>query len=188
VPDADLIFVLAGLEARKVYALQLWRQHSARAILLSVGRFEIRKFSSLDLPVPIDLLEAAKPVPPPQRHFFVSFGVDEWPVRQIRTGRFGTWSEIEALALWLGRRFRIRSLVVVSSAYHLYRVRICCRALLPERVHVEYRASPEEDREGTSGPWWRDFRHDQTRLTELVKIPTYWLLALPYSLRARRWT
>jgi uncharacterized SAM-binding protein YcdF (DUF218 family) len=185
VPDADLIFVLAGLEARKAYGLELWRQHGAGAILFSVGRFEIRKFSKLDLPASIDLLEAAKPIPPPQRHFFVSFGVDGWPVKQIRIGRFGTWSEIEALALWLGRRYRVRSLVVVSSAYHLYRVRICCRALLPERVHVEYRASPDEDRNGNRRPWSKDFRHHQTRLAELIKIPAYWLLALPYSLRAR---
>jgi len=41
---ADLIFVLAGEMSRKHYAVQLFREGLAPRLLLSVGRFEIRRF------------------------------------------------------------------------------------------------------------------------------------------------
>ena len=73
VPNADLIFVLAGLEARKAFGLRLLNRQLAPRILLSVGRFEIRKLPRLSLPAPINLLEIAATIPPVLRHYFVWF-------------------------------------------------------------------------------------------------------------------
>ena len=65
---ADLIFILAGQMSRKDFALQLFREGLAPRLLFSVGRFEIRRFSKLALPIGLDLLKLAQHLPPPQRH------------------------------------------------------------------------------------------------------------------------
>ncbi len=53
---ADLIFVLAGQMSRKDYALHLFRGGLAPRLLFSVGRFEIRSFSKMALPIQLDAL------------------------------------------------------------------------------------------------------------------------------------
>jgi hypothetical protein len=74
---ADVIFVLAGRMHRKECALELFRQGLAPRILLSVGRFEIRRFSKMALPASLDVLKLAEAVPPSQRHYFVFFEGEE---------------------------------------------------------------------------------------------------------------
>ena len=177
VPEADLIFVLAGLEARKAYGLQLFRQRRALRILFSVGRFEIRRFSNLDIPVLIDLPEIAAPVAPPQRHFFVWFEGAEVHTERMLLGRFGTWSEIEALSRFLQKSVEIRSVLVVSSASHLPRVRNCCCALLPAEVKVLLLPSPEYEQETPHESWTQQAHHRKLVLIEWIKIPVYRILS-----------
>jgi hypothetical protein len=55
IPDADLIFVRAGREDRKLDGLQLFREGRAPRLLVSVGRYEIRRFADLPLSESIDL-------------------------------------------------------------------------------------------------------------------------------------
>jgi hypothetical protein len=174
--DADLIFVLAGLESRKHWGLQLFRENFAPSILLSVGRFELRKFPNLDPPVPINLLELAAPIPPQQRHFFVCYEADTVSARRIPVGRFGTLTEMDALAVWLRERPEIRSILVVSSAAHIPRVRMCCRALLPRTLRIRFVAVPE-DRKGLSRrfTFWRS-GGTKWIFGELIKIPIYRVL------------
>ena len=169
---ADLIFVLAGRQSRKTYGLQLFRQTLAPRILLSVGRFEIRRFANLDLPAPIDLLQLASAIPPPQRHFFVHLERNETHVEQVPPGRFGTLTEVEALAKWVRQQPEVASVLVISSAAHLRRVRICCRALLPGHVRAWLVPVPENPgfrRER----WWQDSETRNAVLSELVKLPAY---------------
>lgn len=172
----DLIFVLAGAEIRKKFGLKLFRERNVRRILLSTGRFEIRKFTNLELPVKIDLLQIAAPTPPPQRHFFVCFEADSVAVERIPVGRFGTLSEIRALAHWLKERPEIQRVLVVSRASHLCRVGMCCRALLPKRVRTEMIPGPAEldstaRSEGQLREFWR-----KPRVAEFIKIPVYRIL------------
>lgn len=172
----DLIFVLAGAEIRKKFGLKLFRERNFRWILLSTGRFEIRKFTNLELPVKIDLLQIAAPIPPPQRHFFVCFEADSVAVERIPLGRFGTLSEIRALAKWLEERPEIQRVLVVSSASHLCRVGSCCRALLPKHVRAEMIPVPAElDSELRSevqlGEFWR-----KAWIAEFIKILLYRIL------------
>jgi uncharacterized SAM-binding protein YcdF (DUF218 family) len=162
----DLVFVLAGEPHRKLYGLQLYRAGYAPRILLSVGRFEIRRFAELDLPypagsVPLDLL-AARPTSLRERHFFVAFSAQDVSFEKIPLGRLGTLREIRALAKWCKERPEIASLIVVSSGYHLRRVRLCCRALLPSAIGVIYAAVPEE----TDVHKWE-------LALELLKLPLY---------------
>jgi len=140
----DAIFVLAGVRERKAYGLELYREGLAPRVLLSVGRFDIRRLPQLELPVPLDLLSAVQTVPPPERHFFVEFDANGVRFEKTRVGRFGTLAEIRALAQWCEKNPEVESLVVISSEYHLRRVRMCCRALLPKRVQCAFVQTPNE--------------------------------------------
>ncbi len=176
VPDADLIFVLAGQEARKIYGLQLFHQRRAQRILLSVGRFEIRNFSRLDIPIPISLMVIAEAIPPPKRHFFVLFEEKEVFAKLVTAGRLGTWSEIAELGKILRARPEIHSLIVVSSPRHLYRVNMCCRELLPVHTRVRRMATPCKDSQCKPFSLWRNPASRKTVFTELIKICVYRIL------------
>ena len=155
VADGDLIFAVAGRQSRKMFALELFSQGRAPKLLLSVARFEIRRFAKLPLPVYVDLLSIAAPIPAPARHFFVSFEARKSAVEFIQLrGRFGTLREIQALAAWLKDRPTINSVLVVSSASHLRRVRLCCRAFLPRRLQFRMLADPNENPLEWD-QWWR---------------------------------
>src|SRR5260370_15646201 len=141
--SADLIFVLAGRENRKEYGLELFRHGLAPKVLFSVARYEIRRFSQLSLPVPVDLLKVALDVPPPERHFFVLIEGQKVQVEHVRPGRFGTLTEIEALAHWLEDHPKIDSLLIISSETHLCRIRICCQSLLTPTFRLSPSATPD---------------------------------------------
>jgi hypothetical protein len=127
---------------RKEYALELFHQGLAPRLLFSVGRFEIRRFSKMPLPVPLDLLKIAQEVPPPERHYFVSFDGQDVHVEHVLPGRFGTLTEIAALGRWLDANPTIRSVLVISSAGHLRRVHMCCRSMLKTETKLAYLAAP----------------------------------------------
>ena len=172
--QSDLIFVLAGRQSRKLYALELFRQALGGTLLMSVGRFEIRKFAQLPLPAEVDLLQIASTTPPRLRHYFVRFqnGISE--AERVRRGRFGTLSEIQALAQWLEARPQIGSVLVVSSGPHLRRVRACCRAILPARLQVSFAAAPESGEVNPST--WLDRKWRALVLKEIPKLVIYRLV------------
>jgi hypothetical protein len=186
--NADLIFVLAGRVSRKEYALELFRQGLAPRILFSVGRFEIRRFSKMALPVPLDLLKLAQELPPSQRHYFVFFCGQVVQVEHVPPRRFGTLTEIQKLADWLSRNPDVRSVLVVSTDTHLRRIRMCCHALLDPKIEVAFLAAPPSQAEQTDAassdaqpgqvPRTKRARFGATKdeLLELFKIAVYWLL------------
>jgi hypothetical protein len=142
--STDLIFVLAGRDYRKHYALQLFKDGIAPRILFSVSRFEIRRFSKLPSPVPLDLLKMAAVVPPPQRHFFVLFERSNAQAIYVPPRLFGTLTEIEALSRWLQDHPGVRSIALISSRSHLPRVRLCCRFLLTGNLEISLSSPPAQ--------------------------------------------
>lgn len=185
--SADLIFVLAGLESRKAFALELFQSRLAPRILFSVGRYEIRRFANLALPQHLDLLQIAQSVRPPLRHYFVYFADQKFEVRRILASGLGTMREIEALALWLETHPGITSLLIVSSDSHLRRVRLSCRVLLPRSVIFRLLAVPEGNppMDGVNGPAKKEIR--KVVLKELTKIFCY-SLVLPLRRIAKKWS
>jgi uncharacterized SAM-binding protein YcdF (DUF218 family) len=185
---ADLIFVLAGRMHRKDYALALFRQGLAPRILISVGRFEIRRFSRMTLPVPLDLLGLAQEAPPPDRHYFVFFHGLEVRTEPVQPRRFGTLTEIDALARWLDAHPEIRSVLLVSSGTHLRRLRLCCRSLLSPGIELVFTAAPPSlpapaeslSSEGNKGIGQAEgkyaFASTPADLLELLKLSIYWFL------------
>ncbi len=180
VGPGDLVFALAGRPSRKLFALSLFFRKLAPVLLLSVGRFEIRRFAQLPWPVPLDLLAIAAPVPPPQRLYFVGFEAGKSTVERVERGKFGTLSEIRGLARWLQQRPEIDSLLIVTSATHLRRVRMCCRAILPSQLATRFVAVPEETPFLNRDNWWRNRRSRTMVLAEFPKLLLYrTILSLP---------
>lgn len=183
--NADLIFVLAGRESRKMYGLELFCHRLAPRILFSVARFEIRSFSKLPLPVPLDLLELASGVPPSERHYFVEFEEEKVLTERVRPGLFGTLTEMKSLASWLIEHPEIHSLLLISSGTHLRRLKICCRALLPvgietvliseEQSYLEVEKRSNISAESTIAI-----------VSELLKVVVYRFLLLLRKRRLRR--
>lgn len=175
--DADLIVALAGRQSRKTYALRLFSRGHTSQLLLSVGRFELRRFSELPSAIPVDLPILAATIPPPKRHFFVSAGAGTNEVELVKRGRLGTESEILALANWLVARPNLSSLLIITSGCHVRRVRLCCRILLPKTVRFGLLAvKPEDDPDLQRDSWWRERRTRAIVLLELPKLLLYWPL------------
>jgi hypothetical protein len=187
---ADLLFVLAGQQDRKEYAVRLFHDGRAHQILFSVGRFELRRFPKLGLPRAPDLLAIAKHTPPTERHYFVWLRDGEFDVKRIPVRRLGTLGEIDAFADWLAARPQISSLLLVSSAPHLRRLRMCCHALLSPSLKVRFRAVPERNLPETQNEDEDDSQqsspHRKGARFERLKIICY-SLVLPFWQIARRW-
>lgn len=164
--------------------MELFRQEVAPAILFSVGRYEIRRFSKMALPAPLDLLLLSRELPPPQRHFFAFFQGQQAVVEHIPPGRFGTLTEIKALARWLGDHPAIRSVLVVSSASHLRRVRMCCRFLLNPQLQLSFlaphsglgRGVPSGSNADVPAPGQPDRESVGAHVLEFFKLIVYWFL------------
>jgi len=181
---SDVIFVLAGRECRKHFALELLREGWAPTLLLSVGRFEIRRFSNLELPTALDLLSIASGTEPRRRHYFVKIGAGTAQAQRIAVSRLGTLSEIRAFTEWLREHGSIRSATVVSSGFHLKRVRMCCRRLMPEGTSLNFVAVPDESRY-LRGHWWWEPNARKLVVSELLKIAIYQLLGQRLMTRTR---
>jgi hypothetical protein len=132
------MFVLAGAKVRKLQAWSEFRQGEARKLMLSTSRFELRKFPGLPVFPKLDLITLAAPIPHRLRHCCVLFEGGEAQVIWVRRKRLGTLTEIEFLGRWLRENPKIGTVRVVSSDYHLRRIRLCCRFLLPATVDAEF--------------------------------------------------
>ena len=182
--QSDVIFVLAGQECRKRFALELLQERWAPTLLLSVGRFEIRRFSSLKLPASLDLVAIASTTEPQRRHYFVKIDSGTIEAQRIAVGRFGTLSEIRAFSDWLRMHPLVRSVTVVSSGFHLKRIRMCCRRLLPEGTRLNFVAVPAESRY-LREHWWQDSKGRKLVFSELLKIAIYRVISQRPVDRAR---
>jgi hypothetical protein len=176
---SDLIFVLAGRECRKHFGLRMFAEGWASTLLLSVGRFEIRKFGELTLPAPTDLVALASAIPPQRRHFFVAVREGQVQTEMIPWRQFGTWREIRALAEWLRGHEMVQTLTIISSGFHLRRVRWCCERLLPKGVTAKFLAVPAEFPSCDRSQWWRNASSRKLVLLEVVKVVLYSLLRTP---------
>jgi len=183
--NADLIFILAGLQSRKSYGLELFQKKLAPQVLFSTSRFEVRRLAALNLRTNFDLLRMVEHVAPPQRHFFVSLTAQEIQVQRISRGHLGTLSEIRALAEWLHERPQITSLSIVSSGSHLRRLRICCHAILPSNVKILFLRVPQNNSPANCELSWFDKKEMRMLLSELIKIACYSVL-LPVDSIVRR--
>lgn len=140
---ANCLFVLAGKQERKVYGVELWRQGHAPELILSVARFEWRRFYDLGLPADGGLKQMVAATPPPDRHFFVRFHSGGATASLVRRRRYGTLTEALGLAQ-LMKDSPPASLLVISSSIHLRRARLVfCRFFRKLGTCLTFVAVPE---------------------------------------------
>lgn len=170
-----VILVLAGRPERKPYGLKLFQQQFAPRLIVSVGRYEIRR-TGQQLSVPA-LLELRDATPPPQRHFWIDYRGDcQHILRAEGIRRSSTFWELHALARYLGPEVRKR-IAIVSTSIHLRRVMLCCRKI-PEfsQAQLLFLAVPEELSSFEKSHWWKRLDHWSYILSEFSKLMAYALL------------
>ena len=96
----------------------------------------------------------------------------------------GLMSEVEALAFWLAHRPHIRSVDIISTRFHLPRIAMCCKALLPQGINYRLIPVPELNPHEQRHSFREAKMFLSERTKELVKILAYWfLLSYPYKNR-----
>jgi hypothetical protein len=165
---ADAIFVFAGRESRKRFGLRLFREGFSTRLVLSVGRFEWRRFGSLGLPSDGGLVDLVSRTEPRLRHFFVDVRSGSATCERIPKGALGTWSEARALSGFVEREGTSK-LIVISHRQHLMRCLLGLRLSLPDSCTLIPVASPPDD---TGEP-------PPGRLEEALKFLSYTALLGP---------
>lgn len=171
-PTTDALFAFAGGQERKHFAAELWRAGRSPALIVSVGRFEWRRFPSLGLPDG-GLRALVDATPYWRRHFFVRVDRSGAEALFVEPHPFGTRREARALAA-LCRDTGIRSVTVVTSAVHVRRASLALsRATRGQGVSFTFEPVPE-DRDPYGPTRWRRSRSGvRVVLSELVKVAIY---------------
>jgi uncharacterized SAM-binding protein YcdF (DUF218 family) len=178
---ADAIFVFAGRESRKRFGLRLFREGIAGRLVLSVGRFEWRRFASLGLPNDGGLSELVSKTEPKVRHFFVDIRSESARSERIPTGALGTWSEARALSRFVERE-RIEKLLVISHRQHLRRCLLALELVLPRSCDVVPVAAPDDPEEPPASRWMEAFKF----LCYSALLGPIWICKSLFSRRLRR--
>jgi hypothetical protein len=165
---------------RKGYGLELFRRGLAPRLILSVGRFEISRLHQIGITEASAMQEAARHLPPGQRHFFLDFrGQAPEPARPAILCT-GTRAELRALAEYL-QPAQPRSITIVSTSIHLRRVRLCCQRIpFYRQRNVRYAAVPEELSSFRCSGWWKRADHWRYVLLEWAKLGVYALSRGPW--------
>lgn len=173
---SDAIFVFAGRPERKRFGLELFKRGLAPVLILSVGRFEWRRFPDLGLPDDGGLTRLVQETYYKHRHFFVTVGPDGASARFVPTHFLGTLREALALAEEV-RAKGYRSILVVSTSIHLRRARLALRHTLKDLpVRVAYTAVPESESKIRCDDWWQTATGWTSVTGELFKLAIYRLL------------
>ena len=171
---ADAIFVFAGREERKRLGIELFRSGYAPRLILSVARFEWRRFEALGLWSDGGLVDMVQTIPASDRHFFVRLERDRARCDPVHKGPLGTMSEARALATVIDEA-ELRSVLIVSSPEHLPRCLVALRTVVTPACRLIPIPSVSS--------------HEPPRLEvarELAKLAGYGIAATPAFLRRRR--
>lgn len=164
---ADAIFVFAGREERKRYGVELFREGYAPRLILSVGRFEWRRFEALGLWSDGGLVEMVPTIEAPERHFFVHVTDESARCEAIDKGFLGTMTEARALATVI-EDSKLQSVIVVSSPEHLPRCVVALTSVAdPDCQLIPVGSEPSDESLGR----------------ELAKLVGYGIAAIPGLLR-----
>ncbi|MEJ2247383.1 MAG: hypothetical protein P8Y80_15105 [Acidobacteriota bacterium] len=154
--------------------MKLWHQGYAGQMILSIGRFEWRKFYELGLDSDGGLKSLVDQTPPQKRHFFLQMDGHEASCTLVQTGLLGTHSEGRLLAEFINGK-PIQSLLVISSPCHLRRASLVLRhAFHSKEVRLSFVAVPEEpgweSSSGRSQIWLELWKYILYRIFYLVHI------------------
>lgn len=167
---ADLIYVYAGGEAeRPQYAAKLLKQNRA-PLVLTAGGLKTDKLLALG----IKLTEAQV-----NEKVLINNGIPKNKIRRIDSGT-STWEETRQLFEFT-KRHKIKSIIIVTSNFHIRRVRLCVRRIFgraPVKVYYSYPEHGITDLDN----WWRE-EHDMITVTNEYQKLCYYL---KYRFRGQR--
>jgi hypothetical protein len=167
--QSDVIFVRAGRPERKVYGMQLFHQGIAPRLILSVGRFEVRKMDRLGFQR-FNLRDLTSRLPPDERHFFIDIVGDSPRVTVRGDAGKGTYAELLSLSRYL-ESDPVNSLLLVSTSVHLGRVRhYCQRITYLSDKEIRYVPVPEDLSSFRKAGWWKHHDHWSYVLSECAKL------------------
>jgi hypothetical protein len=181
-----MIFVMAGRMERKRYARELYRAGIAPRLLLSVGRFEVSRISSLDMSELDELRVLRDRTEPSERHFFIDIDRSGVHIDKAALPRWSTYGEAVAF-----RKFwetgKAKRVMVISTDVHLRRTALAFAEVF-RGVSVELRYCPVPSSFGfvQKSRWWT--RRDDRRfvLREFVKLAGYRVILLAPAWAIRR--
>jgi hypothetical protein len=169
---AEVIFVLAGRHERKGYGLQLFRERLAPRLILSVGRFEVRKIGPLGFD-DLKLRDQAARLPPGHRHFFIDIVGNSRRVTTRPDAGKGTFAELLSLSRYL-QADRPSSLLLVSTNIHLRRIRFCCRRISSfADIQLRYLPVPDHLSAFRRDGWWKRREQWSYLIVESLKLVAY---------------
>jgi uncharacterized SAM-binding protein YcdF (DUF218 family) len=161
---ASAIIVLAGAFERSMYAADLYRQHYASKIYLSVPSREsdARQLEALGivLPYEVDI----------HKQILLKKGVPAQDILTVGTGSLSTAQEAEMLKIEFVKPGT--SLLVVTSPYHTRRSKLILdRAFAGTDIGITVVATPYEE---FPKDWWRSQTSARNTLLELAKIAYFY--------------
>lgn len=169
----DLIFVLAGKMERKQYGLELYRTGVGRRLLLSVGRFEVRKMPALGIPLVADLIAMRERTPPKQRHFFYEINAAGIRISRPDLISWNTYGEAVGLREYLAGDPPMH-VVVVSSDLHLRRAALTFETVFRgSTVRFHYCPVPERQSSVREDRWWSRPADRKYVIGETIKLIGY---------------
>lgn len=172
--SCDLIFVLAGMQERKPYGLNLFHQGLAPRLILSVARSEVRATAALlELP---GLLKLRDNLPPRKRHFWVDLSAGRTDISPAHLKKTNTYWELTGLAQYVAETRPVR-IAIISTSIHLRRVCYCCsRISFFSGTKLSFVAVPEETSSFKAQHWWRRREDRSYVFSEHLKLAAYRIL------------
>jgi uncharacterized SAM-binding protein YcdF (DUF218 family) len=156
---ADLIHVLGGDVDRIDYGIQLYKQGYAKKLFLTGGRIEIplvnTTYSRLS------------------KEYAVANGVRPEALLPLESQATSTYEEALELKRFLDSGAPIRSIIIVSSPYHLRRARWAFKKVLDDRAVLRFAPVPFEMARNKRR-WWTDEESLRIVVEEYLKIPFYY--------------
>lgn len=148
---ADVIHVLGGRSERTLYALQLYRQGYGRKLFFTGEEvaFLLKRYA-------------------------FNQGVPTEDVIKLESKAISTYQEAQELKRLLENDPTLRSVIVVSSPYHMRRVHWTFEQVLDDQITLQFAPVPFE-RSRDNRQWWTDRRSQKNVINEYIKLFIYWL-------------
>jgi uncharacterized SAM-binding protein YcdF (DUF218 family) len=163
--EADAIVVLAGAYERSLYAADLYNQHLAPKVYVSVPVQDpgARKVEALGIPLPHEFEV--------HRQVLMKKGVPAGNIHSFGTANLSTAEEAEELRKLLAAKSE--RLLVVTSPYQARRAKLIFdRAFEGSGANITVVATPYED---FPDEWWRSQSSARNTVLELTKIAWFHL-------------
>jgi len=155
---ADLIHVLGGDVERVDYGIDLYKQGYGRKILFTGGRVELPLVKTTYSRLAREYAESKG-----------ALAEDILPDESTATSTFEEVLELEEI---LQHEASVRSLIIVSSPYHLRRARWIFKKGLNNRVALQFAPVPFE-KSRQKQRWWTEELSLQSVVNEYLKLPLY---------------